>query len=133
MHLPIPDPFYRELNDTLADFEARLALALPLTLRKERSDVLRLVAGVSVLMQLGAGHVPDIAQLNAVLAARLGNGYSWFACLQYLAGARARATFAMREPLLATLVDPAFVQFAASTLPTMPETLAMLMSQTRGA
>ncbi|CAG9183878.1 hypothetical protein [Cupriavidus pampae] len=128
----ITDPFYRELNETLAGFDARLAQAMPFALRQERHDMLRLIAGVSVVMQMGAGHVPDVAQLNAVLAARLGNGSSWFSSLQYLAGARARETFAKREALLATLVDPGLLKFAAQALPTMPETMKLLMAQTSG-
>lgn len=57
-----------------------------------------------------AGEKPGVAKLNAVLFHRLGAGNSWFTCLQYRSGARARQTFAKRKPLLRELLKPAFVR-----------------------
>ncbi|MGT2455445.1 hypothetical protein ACU4GI_20315 [Cupriavidus basilensis] len=133
MTLTISDPFCQQLNADLAAFEADLSRALPFTLRTERDTLVKLVAGLTVVLQCIAGKAPPTGELNAVLAARLGNGYSWLTCLQFLSGARAREAFAKHEAVLRTLVSPALADFAQEALPTMPKTLQAIMADTRAA
>lgn len=133
MALSLDDPFCERLHADLAAFEADLSRALPLALRAERDNLVKLVAGLTVVLQFIAGKAPPTGQLNAVLASRLGNGYSWLNCLQFLSGARARDALAARETVLRELVNPALVDFAVAALPTMPQTLQAIMKDTRAA
>ncbi|HEY0821735.1 MAG TPA: hypothetical protein VGD46_23370 [Rhizobacter sp.] len=125
----ITEPYYRELNDNLAAIDATLSVQLRLDERRERDDLMKLITGVSVMLQL-SGNQPDIDQLNAVLRQRLGSGHSWFTCLQFLSGARARDTFAKREPLLRELMGPAFVEVTRLLLPDMPKLVADMLATT---
>lgn len=68
----------------------------------DRANVLRLVADVPIVMKLASGNAPPTPELNSVLRARLGNSFSWLACLPLLSGARARDTFARRQAFFAT-------------------------------
>ncbi len=126
------DPFCQHLLDDLATFAAELSRALPLALHEEREDLAKLVAGLAVVMQFASGKAPPTGELNAVLRTRLGNGYSWLNCMQFLSGERARATFAKHEAVLRTLVEPDLADFAVIALPTMPQTLSAMMAETRG-
>lgn len=125
----IIDPYYRELNDNLAALDAQLSQHLRLVTRSERTDLLKLVTGVSVMLRL-VGERPDLGQLNAVLFQRLGSGHTWFSCLQFLSGARARETFATREALMRELMEPAFVEVTRRLLPDMPKLVADMLAMT---
>lgn len=95
--------------------------------------MLKLAAGLTVVMQMSSGNAPPTPELNAVLRARLGNGFSWFTCIQFLSGARARDTFARQQACLRDAVSPAILGFAELALPKMGETLQALMADTQGA
>jgi hypothetical protein len=127
---PLTDPFCQRLASDLADLDAALRLSLTVA---ERSDVLKLAAGLSVVMQMSAGKAPPTPELNAVLRARLGNGFSWFTCVQFLSGVRARDTFARQQVCLHDAVSPTILAFAEFALPKMGETLQALMADTQGA
>jgi len=129
----LTDQFCRQLHADLATFDANLSRALPLTLRAERDALVKLAAGLAVVLQCIAGKAPPTGELNAVLATRLGNGYSWLNCLQFLSGARARDAFAKHEAVLRTLVSPALADFAQEALPTMPKTLQTIMADIRAS
>ncbi|WP_432262991.1 hypothetical protein [Cupriavidus sp. TMH.W2] len=125
----ITEPYYHELNDSLSAIDATLSVHLRLAERREREDLLKLITGVSVMLQM-SGTQPDIDQINAVLRQRLGSGHSWFSCLQFLSGARARETFAQREALLRDLLEPAFVEMTRLLLPDMPKLVADMLATT---
>lgn len=128
---PLTDAYYQELDDNLRALKEALAVHLRLAPDGDQGDVMKLVAGVSVVLRL-AGETPDIAQVNTVLFRRLGNGHTWFACLQFLSGVRARETFAKRERLLRELMVPEFVEMARLLLPDMPTVVADMLKTTPG-
>lgn len=127
---PLTDPFCQRLAADLADLDATLRLFLTVV---DRTDVLKLVAGLAVVLQICSGNAPPTPELNAVLRARLGNGFSWFTCIQFLSGARARDTFARQHARLRDAVSPTILAFAELALPKMGETLQALMADTLGA
>uniref|UniRef100_UPI003F498B28 hypothetical protein n=1 Tax=Cupriavidus taiwanensis TaxID=164546 RepID=UPI003F498B28 len=131
MSKTLTDPFCILFNTNLAAFEGDLSRAMPYVLRAERETLVKLVAGLTVVLQFAAGKAPATGELNAVLATRLGNGYSWLNCVQFLAGARAREALGKHDALLRQLVDPALIDFGQAALPTMPETVRAIMADAR--
>ncbi|WP_199031423.1 hypothetical protein [Ralstonia sp. ASV6] len=112
--------FCSRLSATMAGLEAALRTELP---SADRADVLKLVAGIMVVHEAAADALPDVQGLNRVLRQHLGNGFSWFACVQFLSGARARDTFARHRLRLASLIDPVLIAFADHALPRMGQML----------
>ncbi|SPA23749.1 hypothetical protein CBM2633_U10093 [Cupriavidus taiwanensis] len=106
---------------------------MPYAERAERESLVKLVAGLTVVLQFAAGKTPATGELNSVLATRLGNGYSWLNCLQFLAGARAREALGKHDALLRQLMEPALVDFGHAALPTMPETVQAIMADARSS
>ena len=114
------DPFCAHLAAELEALDAALRLSLPIA---ERSDALKLVAGLKIVRQAVADDLQNTPELNAVVRRQLGNGFSWFTCVQFLSGARARDAFARQRALLQPLVDPVLFAFAERALPEMGEML----------
>ncbi|NWK43341.1 hypothetical protein [Ralstonia pickettii] len=124
----LTDTFCRRLAADLGELDLSLRQSLT---GEERSNVLKLVAGLTVVMQISTGNVPPTAELNAVLRGCLGNGFSWFTCIQYLSGARARETLAQHRAHLRETVNPAVLAFADRALPQMGRTLQTMMTESQ--
>jgi len=87
---------------------------------EERGEMLKLVAGLSIVYQMASGEAfPERDQLNHVLRSQLGTGYSWYTCMQFLSGQRARTIFAERQERFREIGGAPFMRFANHVLPDM--------------
>lgn len=91
-------------------------------------ELMRLFAGLYVffLMPAMSEHDTERRAVNTVLRSRIGLGYSWYACLKFLSGARAKAVFAKHGDVVRAVGGSEMMLTLNRVMPTLPDVLAKI-------
>lgn len=123
----IDDPFCLQLTENLVGLVQGWS-SIPF---EKRAEMMKLVAGLSISFHMASGApFPPRDQLNFVLRSQLGSGYSWYSCLQFLSGQRARTIFAEQQDQFRAIGGAAFMRFANHVLPDMQNNFYKIFAPT---
>lgn len=112
----VDDALCLELRNQLSAWSERL----PSMLAGERTEILMLVAGLTMMYHFAAGvPAPPRGQLNYVLRSALGTGHSWYSCMHFLSGERARTVYVARQEFFREIGGASLMRFANHVLPDM--------------
>lgn len=89
-------------------------------------ELMRLFAGFYVLrlLPLLSEHDAERRAVNAVLRSRIGLGYSWYACLSFLSGARAKAVFAKHSDVVREVGGSEMMLILNQVMPTLLDVIS---------
>lgn len=96
-------------------------------------ELMRLFAGLYVffLMPVMSEHDNERRAINAVLRSRIGLGFSWYSCLKYLSGARAKTIFAAHGDVVRAAGGSEMMLAFNQIMPTLPDVLAKIDREVR--
>lgn len=121
----IDDTFCLDLRGKLDSLDDALRNRVPFN---ERGEMLKFIAGLSLVFHVASGAgFPNRVQLNYVLRMSLGAGYSWYTCLQFLSGERARKIFADQQDLFREIGGAPLMLFANHVLPDMKQNVHKIL------
>jgi hypothetical protein len=124
----VDDPFCLQLHDKLASLSEVWSSTISC---EEGGEMLKLVAGLSIVYRMASGEAfPDRDQLNYILRSQLGTGHSWYTCIQFLSGQRARTIFAEQQERFRDIGGVPFMHFANHVLPDMQNNFYKIFAPT---
>ena len=96
-------------------------------------ELLRLLAGLYVFFVIPtiAEHDAERRAVNTVLRARVGLGFSWYSCLKFLSGARAKEVLNNHADVVRAIGGSEIMLTFNKILPTLPEVLARIDREVR--
>lgn len=91
-------------------------------------ELMRLFAGLYAFYLMPTISVSDVERraVNTVFRARIGLGYTWYSCLKFLSGARARAVFAKHGDVIRAVGGSEMMLAFNQIMPTLPDVLAKI-------
>jgi hypothetical protein len=123
----IDDPFCLQLSEKLVGLVQGWS-SIPF---EKRAEMMKLVAGLLIVFHMASGApFPERDQLNFVLRSQLGSGYSWYSCMQFLSGQRARTIFAEQQDRFRAIGGAPFMRFANHVLPDMQNNFYKIFAPT---